>query len=131
MPCACGSIPTSSPPYQLSTTDVVSALQEQNVQVAGGALGAPPSSGESAFQLIVQTQGRFNDVDQFRQVIVKSDGGRLVRLQDVARIELGARDYVTNSYLNGKSAIGIGVFQRPGTNALDAAGFGDPQKWRS
>ncbi|HEV7873612.1 MAG TPA: efflux RND transporter permease subunit, partial [Enterovirga sp.] len=107
--------------YQLSTTDVTAALQEQNVQVAGGALGAPPSDNGNAFQLIVQTQGRFENVQQFENVIVKSSQGRLVRLKDIARVELGARDYTTNSYLNGRAAVGIGVFQRPGTNALDAA----------
>ncbi len=107
--------------YQLSTTDITQALQEQNVQVAGGALGAPPSPKDSAFQLIVQTQGRFENIQQFQDVIVKSSGGRLVRLRDVARVELGAKDYTTNSYLDGKPAVGIGVFQRPGTNALDAA----------
>ena len=107
--------------YQLTTTDIVSALQEQNIQVAGGALGAPPSPAGNAFQLIVQTQGRFNDVRQFRDVIVKSADGRLVRMQDVARVELGARDYTSNSYLDGKQAVGIGIFQRPGTNALKAA----------
>jgi HAE1 family hydrophobic/amphiphilic exporter-1 len=107
--------------YSLSTTDIVAALQEQNVQVAGGALGAPPSPTDNAFQLLVQTQGRFKDVRQFRNVIVKAEAGRLVRLQEVARIELGARDYATNSYLDGKPAVAIGVFQRPGTNALAAA----------
>ncbi len=107
--------------YQLSTTDVTSALQEQNVQVAGGALGGPPSPKDNSFQLIVQTQGRFENVAQFQNVIVKSVGGRLVRLRDIARVELGARDYTTNSYLDGKPAIGIGVFQRPGTNALSAS----------
>ena len=107
--------------YGLSTTDVVAALQEQNIQVAGGALGAAPSPADNAFQLIVQTQGRFENVRQFEDVIVKSAGGRLVRVRNIARVELGARDYSTNSYLDGKPAIGIGVFQRPGTNALDAA----------
>jgi len=107
--------------YQLSTGDIVAALQEQNVQIAGGALGAPPAPSNQAFQLIVQTQGRFSDVGQFRQIIVKSAEGRLVRLDDVATVELGARDYVTNSYLNGKPAVALGIFQRPGTNALQAA----------
>src|SRR4051794_9642582 len=107
--------------YGLTTTDIVASLQEQNVQVAGGALGGAPSPASNAFQLIVQTQGRFESVRQFQDVIVKSSGGRLVRVGDLARVELGARDYTTNSYLDGKPAIGIGVFQRPGTNALDAA----------
>jgi hydrophobic/amphiphilic exporter-1 (mainly G- bacteria), HAE1 family len=108
--------------YALTAGDVVKALQEQNVQVSGGALGAQPAPTGTAFQITVQTQGRFDDVRQFRQVIVKSgDDGRLVRLDDVARVELAARDYVTNSYLNGKPAVAIGVFQRPGTNALAAS----------
>ncbi len=107
--------------FGLTTGDIVSSLQEQNVQVAGGALGAQPAPADNAFQLTVQTQGRFDEVRQFRDVIIKSSDGRLVRLQDVARIELGARDYNTTSYLNGKPAIGIGVYQRPGTNALQAA----------
>ena len=113
--------PSKLSTYSLTTGDVVAALQEQNIQVAGGALGAPPAPDGAAFQLSVQTQGRFDDVRQFREIIVKAEEGRLVRLQDVARLELGARDYVTNSYLNGKPAIAIGIFQRPGTNALDAA----------
>jgi HAE1 family hydrophobic/amphiphilic exporter-1 len=107
--------------YGLTTTDIVAALQEQNIQVAGGSLGAAPSPKDSALQLTVQTQGRFENVRQFENVIVKSVNGRLVRMQDIARIELAARDYSSNSYLDGKPAIGIGIFQRPGTNALDAA----------
>jgi HAE1 family hydrophobic/amphiphilic exporter-1 len=107
--------------YGLTTTDITASLQEQNIQVAGGSLGASPSPPGNAFQLTVQTQGRFENVAQFENVIVKSVNGRLVRMQDVARVELAARDYSSNSYLDGKPAIGIGVFQRPGTNALDAA----------
>ncbi|HEX4768273.1 MAG TPA: multidrug efflux RND transporter permease subunit [Lichenihabitans sp.] len=107
--------------YGLSTTDVIAALQEQNVQVASGALGAPPSPASNAFQLVVQTQGRFKDIPEFRKVIVKASAGRLVRISDIARVELGQKDYVTQSYLNAQPAVGIGVFQRPGTNALEAA----------
>ena len=107
--------------YGLTTTDITAALQEQNIQVAGGSLGAAPSPPGNAFQLTVQTQGRFENVAQFENVIVKSTNGRLVRMRDIARVELAARDYSSNSYLDGKPAIGIGIFQRPGTNALDAA----------
>jgi hydrophobic/amphiphilic exporter-1 (mainly G- bacteria), HAE1 family len=108
--------------YGLAAGDVVRALQEQNVQVSGGALGTEPAPSDNAFQLIVTTQGRFESARQFAAVIVKSgEGGRLVRLRDVARVELGARDYVTNSYLNGKPAVALGIFQRPNTNALAAA----------
>ncbi|MBL8808475.1 MAG: efflux RND transporter permease subunit [Rhodospirillales bacterium] len=107
--------------YGLSAGDVVRALREQNVQVSGGALGTPPSEG-AAFQIAVTTQGRFDDLRQFRDVIVRSgEGGRLVRVGDVARLELGAKEYVTNSYLNGKPAVALAVFQRPGSNALATA----------
>lgn len=108
--------------YGLSAGDVVRALQEQNVQVSGGSLGQQPAPAGNAFQIAVTTQGRFQDPAQFRQVIVKTaPGGRLVRVQDVARVELGAREYVTNSYLDGKPAVALGIFQQPGTNALQAA----------
>ncbi len=108
--------------YSLTAGDVVRSLQEQNVQVSGGALGTQPAPTDSAFQLIVTTQGRFESARQFASVIVKSgDSGRLVRLRDVARVELGARDYVTNSYLSGKPAVALGILQRPNTNALAAA----------
>lgn len=97
-------------------------LREQNVQVSGGSIGGPPMSSDSAFQYTVTTDGRFSDARQFRYVIVKAtEEGRLVQLQDVARIELGAREYVTNSYLNGSPAVALGIFSRPGSNALAAA----------
>ena len=108
--------------YGLTASDVVDALREQNVQVAGGAIGAPPSPNGTAFQVTVSTQGRFSDPREFRGIIVKStDDGRIVRVWDVARVELGARDYITNSYLNGKPAVALGIFQRPGSNALETA----------
>ena len=108
--------------YGMTSSEVVRAIQEQNVQVSGGALGQEPTPSDSAFQMTVTTQGRFEDPRQFRQIIVQATpDGRLVRLQDVARIELGAQDYVTNSYLNGKPAVALALFQRPGTNALEAA----------
>ena len=108
--------------YGLTAGDVVRAVQEQNVQVSGGALGTPPNPGDNAFQFIVTTQGRFDDPRQFREIIVRSGAeGQIVRLRDVARVELGAQDYVTNSYLNGKPAVAMGIFQRPGTNALASA----------
>ncbi|MFN7194453.1 MAG: efflux RND transporter permease subunit, partial [Rhodospirillales bacterium] len=108
--------------YGLSAGDVVRALREQNVQVSGGSLGTPPADANTAFQIAVTTQGRFEDLRQFRDVIVRNSGdGRLVRVGDVARLELGAKDYVTNSYLNGKPAVALAIFQRPGSNALATA----------
>jgi hydrophobic/amphiphilic exporter-1 (mainly G- bacteria), HAE1 family len=108
--------------FGLTSSDVVSAIQAQNVQVSSGALGGEPTPSDSAFQLTVNTQGRFENVAQFRQVIVRTTAdGRMVRVQDVARVELGAQDYVTNSYLDGDQAVAMAIFQRPGTNALGAA----------
>src|SRR3954471_3203042 len=108
--------------FGMTSGDVVRAIQEQNVQVSGGALGQQPAPSDNAFQLIVTTQGRFEDPRQFRQAIIRSTpDGRLVRVQDVRRVELGAQDYFTNSYLNGKPAVALAIFQRPGTNALQAA----------
>src|SRR3954468_7497557 len=108
--------------YGMTSSEVVRAIQEQNVQVSGGALGQEPTPSDSAFQLTVTTQGRFEDPRQFRQIIVQATReGRLVRLQDVARVELGAQDYVTNSYLSGQPAVALAIFQRPGTNALGSS----------
>jgi multidrug efflux pump subunit AcrB len=83
--------------FALTTTDVVSALQEQNIQVAGGALGAAPSPQDSGLQLTVQTQGRFENVRQFENVIVKSRVGDSSAVRDVARVELGARATTTRN----------------------------------
>lgn len=106
----------------LSAGDVVAALREQNVQVSGGSLGQPPVNMDNAFQFTVTTQGRFDKPEQFENIIIKNDGeGRLVRVADVARVELGAQSYVNNSYLNNKEAVAIAVFQRPGSNALATA----------
>ncbi|WP_025659676.1 multidrug efflux RND transporter permease subunit [Rhizobium sp. IBUN] len=108
--------------YGMTSDDVVEALREQNVQISGGRIGAPPVVGKNAFEYTVRSDGRFSDAREFRYVIVKSTAsGRLVELQDVARVELGAQDYVTNSYLTNDPAIALGIFARPGTNALSTA----------
>jgi HAE1 family hydrophobic/amphiphilic exporter-1 len=108
--------------YGMTAADIVQALRDQNVQVSGGSIGAPPMNRGTAFEYTVTTQGRFDDARDFRYVIVKStEDGRLISLQDVARIELGAKDYITNSYLDGKPAVALGIFQRPGSNALASA----------
>jgi HAE1 family hydrophobic/amphiphilic exporter-1 len=108
--------------FGMTSGDVVQAIQEQNVQVSGGALGQEPTPSDNAFQLQVTTQGRFDDPEQFKDIIVRATGdGRLVRMGDIARVELGAQDYFTNSYLNGKPAVALAIFQRPNTNALQAS----------
>ena len=108
--------------YSLAAGDVIEALQAQNVQVSGGALGQPPAPAGTTKQITVTTQGRFQTEQQFRDVIVRATpDGRLLRVSDIARVELGAQQYSTNSYLDGHETVGIGIQQRPGTNALSAA----------
>ncbi len=108
--------------FGLTAADAVKALQEQNVQVSGGSLGQPPANAGNSFQFTVSTQGRFDNPEQFKDVVVKAGtDNQLVRLRDVARIELGAKDYGTNSYLDKQAAVGMGIFQRPGTNAVAGA----------
>ncbi len=106
----------------LTAGEVVQAIRGQNVQVAAGVIGQPPTADVGAFQLNVTTQGRLIREEEFGDIIVKrGSDGRVTRLRDVARIELGAQDYSRLSYLDGKSAIAVLVYQRPGTNAVDTA----------
>ena len=106
----------------LTAGEVVQALRSQNVQVAGGVLDRPPSAQQGAYEIGVQLLGRLTDPRQFEDVLIKSaDEGRLVRVRDVGRIELGAVDYSTNAYLDDKPAVAIPIFQRPGSNALETA----------
>jgi hydrophobe/amphiphile efflux-1 (HAE1) family protein len=105
----------------LTASDVVTALQAQNVQVASGVLDQPPVSDPGAFQVAVQTLGRLSDPVEFGNVVVKKSDTAVVRVRDVARVELAAQDYSSNSYLNVDPAVAIAVFQRPGSNALDTA----------
>jgi hydrophobic/amphiphilic exporter-1 (mainly G- bacteria), HAE1 family len=108
--------------HDLTAADVVQTLQAQNVQIIGGALNQPPMPDQDAFQLVVSAQGRFVETEEFGNAIVKTDAeGRVTRVKDVARIELGALSYSTNSHLDGKTAVGIGVFQLPGSNLLETA----------
>ena len=106
----------------LTADDAVQAVRAQNVQVSSGTLGAQPAGKANAFEMVVRTQGRFQEASQFEQIIVRSTPeGRVIRLKDVARVELGAQSYISTSSLDGRTAIALGVFQRPGTNALTAA----------
>ncbi len=106
----------------LTTEEVLSAIREQNVQVAAGKIGTPPSDTDQDFELTVRTLGRLDSPEAFGEIIVKHDGpGRVVRLKDVARIELGSELYSWFAQYNGKPSIVMGIFQRPGANALDVA----------
>ncbi len=105
--------------YRLNPAEVITALQAQNVQVSAGVLNQPPLPSHEAFQLNVQTLGRLGTPEQFGQVILKTDAqGRVTRLRDVGRVEVGAQDYGAAGYLNRDGAIPILVFAQPGSNSL-------------
>src|SRR5487761_2013956 len=105
----------------LTAGDVLAAIRAQNLQIAGGQLAAPPIA-DRAFQPNLTFTGRLKDIQQFEDILVKAgEDGRTVRLRDVARIELGALDYTTNSFLLRKTAVAMLVTQRPGSNALATA----------
>lgn len=107
---------------ELTATEIVEAVRQNNVQVASGRINQLPIAGSPAFEIPVESQGRFLLPEQFDDIVVKrSTDGRVTRLSDVARVELGAQDYSTIGYLDGKLAIPIPTFQRPGSNALSTA----------
>jgi len=104
----------------LTATNVLSALEEQNVQVAAGQIGQPPNAGEQAFQISVRAVGRLTSTEEFDNIILKAGtDGTLVRIKDVGHAELGAENYDVRVRFNGHDAIGFGVTQLPGANALD------------
>jgi multidrug efflux pump len=106
----------------LTAGDVVAALRGQNVQVASGVLNQPPVPAPGAFQLNIESLGRLAEPAQFANIIVKTDSdGRLTRVGDVARVELGALDYGANGYLDEHTAVPLIIYQRPGSNALETA----------
>jgi hydrophobe/amphiphile efflux-1 (HAE1) family protein len=105
----------------LTSQDVVLALLGQNLQVASGVLNQPPEDQPLAFQVSVQTQGRLTDPEEFGNIVIKQTPGAVVRLKNVARVELAALDYGTNSYLDRDPAVALAIFQRPGSNALATA----------
>ena len=123
---------------QMTATDVIRAIQEQNVQVAAGRLGQPPVPADAKvpFQLTINTQGRLKSEEEFENIVVKmGDEGQLVYLKDVVRdkkfdakgrviqkgIEVGAKNYDVNSYLDNQPSVTIALFQLPGSNALATA----------
>lgn len=106
----------------MTATDVINAIRDQNLQVAAGKIGEPPSYKNQTFQYTVTAKGRLDEVEEFENIIVRTrPDGSVVRLKDVARIELGAENYQQYSLLNGKNTTSIGVYQLPGSNAVDVA----------
>src|SRR6202008_2539866 len=105
----------------MTASDVIASTRPQNLQITGGQLASPPIA-DRAFQPNLTFTGRLRDIAQFEDIVVKAGGGgRTVRLRDVARIELGALDYSTNSFMLRKTAVAMLVTQRPGSNALATA----------
>ena len=103
----------------MTAGDVVRAIREQNIQVSAGQLGAEPMPTGSDFLTLINAQGRLRSTEEFRNVVLKAgEGGEVVRLGDVARVELAAGDYTLRSRLDGMDAAAIGIFQAPGANAL-------------
>ena len=106
----------------MTTDEVIAAIREQNAQVAAGQIGRPPAPAGQNFQYTVNVLGRLSDIEQFEDIIVKTGaGGRITRLRDVARIELGAKVYDITSRLNGATSASIAVYQLPGSNALEVS----------
>ncbi len=106
----------------MTAGEVITSLRGQNVQIASGTLNTLPSGKQSAFEINIQTQGKLVTTEQFENIIIKSgENGRIVRLKDVARVELGAQNYATKGYLGDKPAIAMPIFQQPGGNAIETA----------
>jgi multidrug efflux pump subunit AcrB len=107
--------------YNLNSQDVIAAVQAQNVQVAAGQIGQPPTPKGQVSQYIITTLGRLENTRQFGEIVVKENQGTLVYLRDVARIELGAQSYDQTCTLDGKPSVALSVYQLPGSNALEVA----------
>jgi multidrug efflux pump subunit AcrB len=107
--------------YGLNAQDVIAAVQAQNIQVAAGQIGQPPTPRGQVAQYIITTLGRLQNTDQFANIVLKSADGSLVYLRDVANIELGAQSYDQTCTLDGKPSVALSVYQLPGSNALDVA----------
>lgn len=114
--------PTRLASYALMPSDIETALEAQNVQVSAGKIGALPSSNSQQLTATVRAQSRLQNADEFRNIIVKSKSdGSVVRLRDVARVEVGSEDYSSSAKLNGHPSAGVAVMLSPGANALDTA----------
>ncbi|HEX5155366.1 MAG TPA: multidrug efflux RND transporter permease subunit [Parafilimonas sp.] len=107
----------------LTTTDVTSALQQQNIQIAAGSVGAPPQNNNQAFEYTVLTNSKLSTEEEFKNVIVRANPatGAITYLKDVARVQLGKFSYASNSFVDGKRASYLLIYQAPGSNALQVA----------
>ena len=115
--------PDKAAARNLTVQEIVEALRENNVQVAAGAVGAPPfTNNPAASQLIIQTAAKLSTAEEFARVIIKRDEqGRVTRISDIGRVELGAQNYGINAFKNRERAVALSVNQAPGSNALEVA----------
>src|SRR5208283_4859446 len=109
--------------YSLTPTDVISALNGQNVQVAAGSAGVPPQQKTQTFELGILVNGRLSKVSEFENIIVKTipATGELIYMKDIARVELGKFTFASNSFVDGKRASYLLIYQAPGSNAIETA----------
>lgn len=105
----------------LTPADVSTAIQSQNMEVSAGSVGQPPLNGNSAFEYTLVSHGRLTSPEEFGNIVIKTDGTNMLRLRDVAKIDLGSESYSNSSTINGKPGCTIGINQLPGANALDVA----------
>lgn len=107
--------------YGLTPADVRTAIASQNMEVSAGEVGAPPNPDNDAFQYTIVSQGELTDAEEFENIIIRTDGQGILRLKDVADIDLGSISYIASSKVSGKEAALLGIRQLPGANALDVA----------
>jgi len=110
--------PQKAASRNLTATEIVNAIREQNVQVSAGSIGASPNPGNAPLQLSINAQGRLTTPEEFADIVIKSENGALTRLKDVARIELGSNTYAMRSLLNNEDAAAIVIFEAPGANSI-------------
>jgi hydrophobe/amphiphile efflux-1 (HAE1) family protein len=112
--------PDKAAAYDLDASDVLAALRAQNLQVSAGTLNQPPTPSEAAYQVNVEALGRLATPEQFGDIIVKSDGGgRVTRIRDIGRVEVGAADYGSTAYMDRSNAAALLIYAEPGANSLD------------
>ncbi len=110
--------PQKAAARNLTASDIINAIREQNVQVSAGSIGAAPQPDGAPLQLSINAQGRLTTAEQFGDIVLKSEGSALTRLKDIARIELGSQTYTLHSLLNNEDAAAIVIFEAPGANSI-------------
>ncbi len=112
--------PDKAATRELTAGDIVNAIREQNVEISAGTIGGPPQTGENALQFSINAQGRLTTPEEFGDIVLKTGGeGSVIRLKDVARVELGSNSYSMNSLLNNNEAAAIVIFEAPGANSIE------------